>query len=171
MKALTVDFQLICQSMRDLAREHNDYYLDKTTAQVIPLSRALIRALTDENLEDRETLPDWDAQMIPLAREIVLAGSANYVRIPEMFGRADHQFRLAFTETLRSGQLRKELTRALRGRGSCRRFKALLKGHPNEGKRWDEFYDNAWKEKITHWLESIGILAFDKRNKRSSAAS
>src|SRR5438874_1660952 len=69
MKALTVDFVLITQSMRDLSRIANDYFLDRSTGKVFALSRDLIRSLEQDRTEDRETLPDWDTQMIPLARE------------------------------------------------------------------------------------------------------
>ena len=76
MQALTVDFNLIAQSMRDLARIHNDYYFDKNTGKVISLSRDLIKSLTDEGFEQRRELPGWDACMIPTARKIVLSVKA-----------------------------------------------------------------------------------------------
>lgn len=172
MKALTVDCNLIAQSMRDLSREHNDYFLDKSNAKVISLSRDLIRSLTKERFEERDTLPEWDAKMIPVARKIVLSGSHDFVRIPEAFGRPEHQWRVVFTETIRSTKLKQRLTLALRGRGSCKRFKEILKDDPAELQRWAQFHSDCWKEKITKWLESIGILAFEgKPTKSTSPAS
>lgn len=163
VKALTIDFQLIAESMRDLSRQHHDYYLDKTRAKVISLSRDLIKALTKERIEDRELLPDWDAKMIPLARNIVLNGSKDYVRIPESFGRPEHEWRLRFTETINSKTLRQRLTLALKGRGSCKRFKEILKDNPIEEIHWMDFYRTQWKEKISQWLESVGLLAFEEK--------
>lgn len=171
MKALTVDFSLIAQCMRDLARESNEYFLDKNSGQVISISRDLIRSLTADNLEDRENLPEWDAQMIPIARKIVLEGSPSFVRVPELYGRPGHQFRLAFTETVRTPKLKQRLRLALKGRGSCKRFKEILKESPDEQRRWTLFHENCWKEKISRWLESISILAFDRNSRRVSMTS
>jgi len=168
MKALTVDFTLIAQSMRDLSREHNEYYLDKTTGKIIGLSRDLIHSLTTDTIEKREDIPNWDAQMIPVARKIVLKGTRDFVRIPEAYGRPEHTWRLSFTETIRGEKLRKKCTLALRGRGSCKRFKEILKQHPEELNRWSHFHKECWKNKICAWLESISILAFEGKSPRLS---
>src|SRR5688572_19840212 len=103
MKALTVDFDLIIQSMRDLSRESNDYYLDRNSGKVIGISRSLIRAL--EQNEERNILPEWDTQMIPLARAIVLLGSPEYVRIPEAFGCPEHKWMGEFAVVVRAPKL------------------------------------------------------------------
>lgn len=170
MKALTVDFTLIAQSMRDLSREHNDYFLDKTSARVISLSRDLICALTKDRIEERDVLPEWDARMIPIARKIVLAGSKDFVRIPEAFGCPEHQWRVAFTDTIQSKELKQKLTLALRGRGSCKRFREILKGVPGECQRWSTYHADCWKERVSRWLESVGILAFEGKPARPKVA-
>jgi|GEM_PF-3591176 len=163
MRALTVDFMLIAQCMRDLPRDHNEYFLERNTGKVITLSRDLIGALAGDGFENREKLPQWDAQMIPVARKIVLDGSKDYVRIPEAYGRPAHTWQLAFTDTIRSIELKKKLNLALKGRGSCKRFKTLLDEQIEERSRWKTFHENCWKERITRWLENQGILAFDQK--------
>jgi len=169
MKALTVDFELITQSMRDLSREHHDYFLEKSTGKVISLSRNLIRSLTHEGFEGQEEVPKWDAQLIPLARKIVLAGSKDFIRIPESFGKPEHHWRVAFTETIRSKELKHKLTLALKGRGSVRRFKEILKENSEESQRWRTCHSDQWKAHVRHWLESLSILAFDQRPRRVSS--
>lgn len=163
MKALTVDFVLIAQSMRDLCRLSDDYYLDKNSGKVFALSRELIRSLEQDRTEERPDLPTWDTQMIPLAREIVLAGSNRYIRVPESFGNPEHKWMLEFAREVKSYRLKQKLFHALRGRGACQRFKELLKEAPDEGKRWLEFHAARWEEKIQGWLEFHGVLAVNSR--------
>ena len=122
MKALTVEYDLVVQSMRDLCRQNDDYYLDKSTGKVFVLPRTLIRSLESDRGEQREEIPEWDAQLIPLAREIVLAGSSQYVRVPEAFGNPEHKWMSEFAREVRSFRLKQKLFVALRGRGSCQRF-------------------------------------------------
>lgn len=171
IKALTVDFDLITQSMRDLARETSEYFLDVTSGKVMSLSRRLIRALSSGSAEDRLSLPEWDARMIPVAREIILEGSPRYVRIPEALGVPEHRWMSGFTETVTSPKLKNHLLAALRGRGACRRFNELLKDHPEERQRWRQYRAQCWKLKIQSWLEAIGILAVEEKPGRPAAAA
>jgi hypothetical protein len=163
MKALTVDFILIAQSMRDLSRITDDFYLDRNTGKVFALSRDLIRSLEQDRTEDRADLPDWDTQMIPLAREIVLSGSSRYIRVPEAFGNPEHKWMLEFSKGVRSFRVKQKLFHALRGRGACHRFKEILKEVPDDGARWLEFHLTRWEEMIQSWLETHGILAVNAR--------
>jgi hypothetical protein len=163
MKALTVDFDLIVQSMRDLCRLNDDFYMDKSTGKIFALSRSLIRSLEGDRSETAADLPEWDAQMIPLAREIVLAGSTQYVRVPEAFGNPEHRWMNEFARSVTSFRLKQKLIVALRGRGSCHRFKEILKSAPDEARRWSEFHQARWEERIQAWFETQGILGVNAR--------
>lgn len=170
MKALTVDFELITQSMRDFSRLTNDYYLDRNSGKVIALARTLINSLEKES-DEREILPEWDAKMIPLAREIVLMGSDRYIRVPEAFGCPEHKWMSEFLPQLQSFKLKSKLFQTLRGRGSCRRFKEILKDHPDELEIWKLYVSQRWQERIQGWLESVGILAVGVAPKKTRAGS
>jgi hypothetical protein len=163
MKALTVDFVLIAQSMRDLSRVADDYYLDTTSGKVFALSRELIRSLEQDRTEDHAELPKWDSQMIPLAREIVLTGSNRYVRVPEAFGHPDIRWMTEFAKEVRSYRVKQKLFLALRGRGGCQRFKEILKEAPEDGKRWLEFHLERWEQLIQGWLDTHSILGVNSR--------
>ncbi len=163
MKALTVDFVTIAQSMRDLSRIADDYYLDRTSGKVFVLSRGLIRSLEQDRSEDRADIPEWDSQMIPLAREIVLTGSERYLRVPEAFGNPENKWMMEFTRQVRAFRVRQKLILALRGRGGCQRFKEILKDAPEDGKRWLEFHLARWEQLIQGWLEVNGILGVNSR--------
>jgi hypothetical protein len=116
-------------------------------------------------------IPEWDAQMIPRAREIIFLGSPNYIRIPEAFGRPEHEWMLGFSSTIRGPKLKQKIVLALRGRGSCRRFKEILKENPEEMNRWSVFVRSRWDDKIQLWLESHGILAVNARAVRPRSAA
>jgi hypothetical protein len=170
MLALTVECDLIVQSMRDLCRETNEYYFHKRSGRVITLSRALIRSLAERSIESTDTDLEWEASMIPVAREVVVLGSQDYVRIPEAFGRPEHRWMLEFCETIRGSRLRLKLLQSLKGRESCRRFKELLKDQAEEQNRWSVFCHRKWDETVKIWLETHGILAIAAKPSKRAAA-
>jgi hypothetical protein len=137
---------------------------------VFALSRALIRALEQDRNEERDVLPDWDTQMMPLAREIVLNGSSRYLRVPEAFGHPEHKWMQEFARDIQDFKLRQRLLQALRGRGACQRFKTLLKESPDDGKRWIDYHVSRWELLIQGWLESQGILAVNARPQLRAAS-
>jgi hypothetical protein len=96
--------------------------------------------------------------MIPMAREIVLMGSTQYIRIPEAFGRPEHAWMILFADDFRTQKVKQKMLQGLRGRGSCRRFKEILAEMPEDQQRWNTFRGRHWKEKIQTWLETWGIL-------------
>lgn len=171
MKPLTVNFELIAQSMRDLCRETNDYFLDKNSGKVLSLSRGLIKALAERSGDVRDVVPDWEAPMIPLAREIIVLGAPHYLRIPEAFGRPEHRWMLEFSQTVRGIKLKQKLTLSLKGRESCHRFKEILKEHIEECNRWVVFRQRKWEEAVQKWLEGHSILAVASRSQRKRAAA
>jgi hypothetical protein len=167
LKAVTLNFEPIEQSMRDLCRDTNDYYFNKTTGRVAVLSKGLIHFLTQEDDGHREALPDWEAKMIPVARQILVEGSSDFVRIPEAFGQPEHAWMAKFSGDVRSIKLRQKIRAALRGRGACRRFREIISEHPDEKKKWVVFRSRCWKEKIQGWLEGFGILAVENSSSHS----
>ena len=171
MNPLTVDFELIASSMRDLCRDANDYYLDKSTGRVFAVSRSVLRALVDTSREHERTLPAWEARMMPLAREIVLLGSTQFVRVPEAFGCPEHKWMADFSREVRPFRLRQKLILTLRGRGCCSRFKEILRTHPTELQDWLFYVTRRWEERIQQWLESLGILAVNAHPRRTRTAA
>jgi hypothetical protein len=164
MRALTVDFAPIEQSMRDWCREMDDHYFNKNTGKVTVLSKRLIRAMATDSDVEREELPEWEARMIPLARKIIIEGATDFVRIPEAFGHPERNWMKQFSDDVRHDELRKRLLQALKGRGACKRFKEILKDHPDDQRRWERFRTSCWKNKIQNWLESLGIIAIETSN-------
>lgn len=170
MKVLTVDFELVAQSMRDVCRETNDYFFDKSTGRIICLSRTLMRALAERS-NIQEIVPNWEAAMIPVAREIIVLGKLDYIRIPEAFGRPEHKWMLEFSDTVRGAKLKQKLMLSLKGRESCHRFKEILRDHAEELNRWSVFRQQKWMEAVQQWLESLSILAVGSKSAKRRAAA
>lgn len=171
LKAVTLNFDPIQQSMQDLCRDTNDYYFNKTTGKVVVLAKGLIQFLTQDASVSREPLPDWEARMIPLARQIVINGSPDFVRIPEAFGQPEHAWMAKFATETKSLKLKQKIQQALRGRGACRRFREIISDFPDEKKRWAAFRDRCWKEKIQLWLEGLGLLAIENNAKSTRSST
>jgi hypothetical protein len=114
-------------------------------------------------------LAQWG--LISLAREIVLAGSERYIRVPEAFGCPEHKWMADFLPRIQSFKLKQKLFQTLRGRGSCRRFKAILKDYADEFTAWQNFLSARWQEHIQNWLEAVGILAVGVNPKHARATS
>lgn len=170
MKAVMVNFDLIAESMRDLSRETTDYFFNRATGRVIGLSRILIRALAERTGDIQELVPDWEAPMIPVAREIVVVGGNDFIRIPEAFGRPEHKWMLEFCATVRGAKLKQKLVFSLKGRESCRRFKEILKENIEEKNRWNVFCHAKWNDMVKFWLESLSILPVDTKTAKRAAA-
>jgi hypothetical protein len=166
MKALTVDFELIAQSMRDLSRLTNEYFLDRNSGKIIALSRTLIRAF-EQGRDQSIELPNWEAPLIPLAREIILSGSPKYIRVPEAFGCPEHKWMSDYALKIQNSKLRQRLQQTLRGRGCCDRFKLVIKDHPEESQAWTQYRMQRWHELVQKWLENIGILGVHENIRKS----
>ncbi|MCG3205136.1 MAG: hypothetical protein KCHDKBKB_01854 [Elusimicrobia bacterium] len=171
MKALTVDYDMVAQSMRDVCRESNDYFFHKNSGRVLSLSRVLIRVIAERSEDAHDSVPCWEQALIPLAREIIVLGSKDYVRIPEAFGRPEHRWMLEFCQTVRGAKLREKLVGSLRGRESCRRFKQLLKEHIEENNRWHVYCQKQWEAIVQEWLASHSILAVGARSLKKRLAA
>ena len=108
--------------------------------------------------------------MIPIAREIIVLGKVDYVRIPEAFGRPEHRWMMEFCETVRGPKLKNKLVSSLKGRESCQRFKEILKQHAEEQNRWHVFCQTKWSESVQKWLEGHRILAIITKSTKRAAA-
>ena len=68
-------------------------------------------------------------------------------------------------------KLKQKLQTALRGRGSCKRFKEILKEFPEDKRQWSQFAADRWKQRIQGWLETHAIIAVDNNGARPRAAT
>jgi len=173
MKKLKVNFEDIQKAMEDVSRDTFDYFLDLETGEVITFSEEILREvetkLSVDDYEDIEDdieyiefdedpdLPDWMADEVELALEILFGEDERFIRIPKRASSMAYESLFRFIETVEDASLGKELSSALDGKGAFKRFKDVLLAHPKERKRWHGYNAKAMKRAIIEWLRSIRI--------------
>ncbi|MFH1747962.1 MAG: UPF0158 family protein [Planctomycetota bacterium] len=158
MKKLPVDIGEITELM-DMHDTESEAYLDTHTGDTVLLPPEMVDLEDDDDLGD---LPDWEKELIPIARAIN-ADSERYVPLPESDPREDYQLMVKFAESLNDPGLRNQMSIALDGPGAFRRFRRVLESYPREQERWYTFKDEALAERVQEWLHEIGIEPIEKR--------
>jgi hypothetical protein len=129
-------------------------YLDLETGEVVAITDEVARYL--EQPPDHE-LPDWMQEMLKLAEQVEEGYGTRYIRIPEADSHEGYRDMERFISTVQSDRLRDQLWQAIQGRGAFRYFKDVLYDHPAERERWFAFEDRCIYDRISWWLESVGI--------------
>ncbi len=159
--------------MEDIVRDSFDYFLDRTSGEVIAFSEQILNEVKarlydtddeeiDEDIEYIEydeipELPDWMEDEVELAMEILFDVENRYIRIPERNSGMAFNSMIEFVKTVEDEELKNILTKSLEGKGAFRKFKDALINYPRERKRWHGFNAKAVKLEIIEWLKSIGI--------------
>lgn len=160
MRKLEVDFEEILLCMES-DRFDSEPHFDTQTGEVIQLPPDLdhIEGLDDEDLGD---LPDWEEDLVPLARDIAEDATGRYVEIPQYPARDAYRHMERFAATVTDPGLREKLDIALDGKGAFGRFKRVLDGYDEERERWFRFKDEIMKEVVREWLAELDIEATEK---------
>ncbi len=153
MKKLKVSLNMITGLM-EMRGSEDAYYLDLETGETVVIPSDLV--YHDFDKEDDSSLPDWEKDLVPIAKEID-AGSERYQPIPESDSRDAYDDMVRFVETVTDENLREKLYIALDGQGAFRRFKNVIHNHPAEADRWYTYQDEAITRQAREWLEEIGI--------------
>ncbi len=154
MKRLKVDIGEIAMIMEDQNRYDTQYYFDTETGEVVAIPEELMRAI-DEG-ETCEGLPDWELDLLPQAKWIY-QGNDRYVEIPTRPSHEGYNWMVEFAEGVGDGKIRRELSIALDGKGAFKRFKNVLRDHPEVEKEWFKFKAEREEKEVKEWLESLGI--------------
>jgi hypothetical protein len=163
MKKLKVDVEDIAMIMDNQDRFGSQYYLDRETGEAVVIPNELMSAI--DGGEPCDGLPDWELELVPVAREIS-RGSERYDEIPTRAGGDGHRVMVDFTSTVKDARLRSRLESAIHGRGAFRRFKDTLREFPKVEEQWFRLKAERDKEDVKDWLESIGIKLAEKSEKQ-----
>jgi hypothetical protein len=158
MRKLKVDIEDIAMIMDNQDRQ-GSCYLDTETGEVISIPEELMSAL--EEGESCEGLPAWELEMLPQAKEI-FEGSDRYKEIPTRPSYEGYNLTVQFAESVADERIQRELSIALDGKGTFRRFKDTLREYPEVEKEWFKFKAEKDKEEVKEWLESIGVEMVEK---------
>jgi hypothetical protein len=138
-------------------RELGDYFLDRTTDEVvhIPLElREVVEAEAGEG-ESPWDLPEWEQELKSTAEAIYVREDPRFVRIPEIPSRKIYERMVEFAQTVADEHVRELLEVALDGPGAFRRFKDILARFPHEQERWHRMKDVYLKREAREWLEEL----------------
>ena len=143
---------LECQS------EESHSYLDKRTGKVILISdEELCAAENDEPIED---FPDWQHDLIKIAKEI-LQETDDYIGLPSKFDIYDYRIMERFCLSIDDSEISDTLYSLIKGSGAFQRFKnAIHKFDIVED--WHNYHNNALKEIAIDWCKENGIEFDDK---------
>jgi hypothetical protein len=143
--------KLKLQELVDAMDFHSDehyQYVDRDTGEIELIEITLLRRA--ERGDEVPSLPEWQKPQWQAARKA--AATDRLVRIPDQFDIHEWQIMADFVESLKAGEARSQLVRAINGNGAFRMFKDAVR-------RLDlrdacaEFQEDALREIAIEWCE------------------
>jgi hypothetical protein len=124
-------------------------FLDKKTGEVVVISDEQMRAAEDD--EPIEDFPDWEQDLVRIAKEIV-AESSDYIDLPTKFDIHEYSIMEDFCLSLDDARLRDALYGLIKGSGAFRRFKDAVH-HYGIADDWYHYRDNALRQIAIEWCQ------------------
>jgi hypothetical protein len=108
----------------------------------------------DERGGEEASLPDWQAEMLPKAREVLY--SDDFLPLPSRFDIHEWRIMERFSLEVDDEAVRQALLYAIRGSRAFRRFKDAIDRH-GVAQAWYRCRDAALEAIAVEWLEANGI--------------
>jgi hypothetical protein len=150
--AIIVKLDDIIEGLESQSDETSSF-LDKRTGEVILMTDYAMRA-AEEN-EPIEDVPDWERELVTIAREIV-AGSGQYIQLPTKYDLDEYSIMESFCTSLENQKIGDILYDLISGSGAFRRFKDAVYKYGVEDK-WHAYRDNAIKDIAIEWCRQHDI--------------
>src|SRR5215475_7599293 len=149
--ALRVKLSDLIEGM-DFQSDERSSFLNLTTGEVVSITDEELRAA--ENDEPLEDFPDWQHDVIRMAKDIV--ETDHYLPLPDRFEIHEYQIMERFCLSVDDDDLRVDLCDAIRGRGAFRRFKDRMQLY-GMAEEWYRYRDAALREIAMEWCEAHDI--------------
>jgi hypothetical protein len=133
--------------------DESSSFLNKKTGEVVLMTDYAMRAAEDN--EPLEDLPDWERDLVSIAREI-LAESGQYIPLPTKFDIDEYSIMERFCTSLDKQEIGDILYDLISGSGAFRRFKNAIYKYGVE-EEWFKYRDNAIKEIAIEWCRENNI--------------
>jgi hypothetical protein len=133
--------------------DESSSFLNKKTGEVVLMTDYAMRAAEDN--EPLEVLPDWERDLVAIAREI-LAESGQYISLPTKFDIDEYSIMESFCISLDRQEIGDILYDLISGSGAFRRFKDAIYKYGVE-EEWFKYRDNAIKEIAIEWCRENNI--------------
>jgi len=133
--------------------DESSSFLDKTTGKVVLISDDEMCAAEDD--EPDEDSPDWEQDLIGIAKEIV-DETGNYIALPTKFDIHEYSIMEKFCLSLNDTEMRNTLYSLIKGRGAFQRFKDAIHDY-GIADDWYKYRNDALKEIAIEWCQENGI--------------
>ncbi len=153
--AVEVNLETIIEAL-ELADDSSSCFLDRETGEVHSITEEEF-GLAEDPETDFEDLPDWQRDIVKLARIIQQHEGKRYLALPDKFDVHEWAIMDRFSESLRVARLRNDLHAAIRGAGAFRLFKYLLTEH-NLWDAWNQFKETELRQIAMQWCQEHGIV-------------
>lgn len=128
-------------------------FLDKRTGEVVLIRDEQMRAAEDD--EPIEDFPDWEQDLIRIAKEIV-AETGDYIGLPTKFDIHEYGIMEDFCLSLDDTRLRDTLYGLIKGSGAFRRFKNAVHRY-GIADDWHKYRDDALKQIAIEWCRENNV--------------
>jgi hypothetical protein len=150
--AIRVKLDDIIDGMESQSDESSSFLDMKTGEVVLMTDYAMLAAEENEPIED---VPDWERELVVIAREI-LAETGQYLQLPTKYDIDEYSIMENFCMSLDNQQIGDILYDLISGSGALRRFKDAVYKYGVEDE-WYKYRDNAIKEIAIEWCRQNNI--------------
>jgi len=133
-------------------------FLDKRTGEVVSISDEEMQTAEDD--EPIEDFPDWQQDLVRIAKEIV-DETGNYIDLPTKFDVDEYRIMEKFCLSLNDSEMCDTLYSLIKGSGAFRRFKDAIHEY-DIADDWYKYRNDALKEIAIEWCQEKGI-EFDEQ--------
>jgi hypothetical protein len=136
----------------DFQSDERSAFLNRITGDVVSVTDEELRAA--ENDEPLEDFPEWQHDVIRIAREVV--ETDHYLPLPDKFEINEYRIMERFCLSVDDDDMRNDLCNAIRGRGAFRYFKDRIRAYGITDE-WYQYRDGALREIAVAWCDAHGI--------------
>ena len=138
-----------------------DSYLDRETGEIFFITEQDRFALEHEDSEP----PDWQKEHLERIKPMLDNPEPDrYINLPSYFGFHEYSVMEKFISTLSNMEIRKLLSKLIKGRGAFRRFRDGIRRFGIE-QQWNNYRNSAVKQFIINWCENENIPYVDDIHK------
>jgi hypothetical protein len=127
-------------------------YVDRDTGHIEMVEGTLLGYARDG--DEPPSMPDWQKPQWQIAQKAV--STDRLIMLPDQFDIDEWQMMADFVATVKPGEVRAQLDRAIHGNGAFRRFKDAVRRLGLQH-AWDEFEEDALREIAIEWCEENDI--------------
>ncbi len=148
---------MITEYYDDFSRDINQYYLDTQTGETIVIDGYLKSQWEDGEEIIKEELPEWQQKEYDTMMAVFNDFKGRFEEIPSVDPGESTDIMRRFVRTVKNQKIADELSDALYGPKSFRRFPEVLSRYHQVRNDYYEFREQCYLESLKEWLNDLGI--------------